>query len=141
MWSWRRWKPRRRRCLKPAEATPAEMELDTSLHLELETTFQSEVGEDDAPSQELQVALEIAEAITPVKPHSLPGVPSTPRQDLEPKKHAMFSTPSHGVPPNSMMTTSTPDQARKVLEADEDGNLNNTAGSNAFSADGSFMDL
>ena len=69
------------------------------------------------------------------------GVCSTPRQDLESKKAAMFSTPSHGVLPNSMMTTSTPDQARKVLEEDEDGTLNNTAGSNAFSADGSFMDL
>merc|ERR1712181_70212 len=124
-----------------AEATPAEMELDTSLHLELETTFQSEVGDDYMPSQELQVALEIAEAITPVKPHSVPGVPSTPSQDLESKKHAMFSTTSHGVLPNSMMTNSTPDQARTVPEADEDGNLNNTAGSNAFSADGSFMDI
>ena len=71
----------------------------------------------------------------------MPGVPSTPRQDLESKKAAMLSTPSHGVASNSMMTTSTPDQARKVPEADEDGNLNNTAGSNAFSADGSFMDL
>ena len=71
----------------------------------------------------------------------VPGVPSTPRQDLESKKAAMFSTPSHDVASNSMMTTSTPDQRRKLLEVDEDGNLNNTAGSNAFSADGSFMDL
>merc|ERR1719234_2615856 len=127
--------------LTPTEAAPAEIELETSLHLELETTFQSDVGDDDMPSQELQEALEIAEAITPVKPHSVPGVLSTPGQDLESKKAAMFCTPSHGVPPSSMMTTSTPDHARKVLEPDEDGNLNNTAGSNAFSADGLFMDL
>ena len=71
----------------------------------------------------------------------VPGAPNTPCQDLESKKAAMFSTPSHGVASNSMMTTSTPDQRRKLLEVDEDGNLNNTAGSNAFSADGSFMDL
>ena len=71
----------------------------------------------------------------------MPGVASTPRQDLESKKAAMFSTPSHGVAPNSM-ATSTPDQTRKVsTEVDEDTNLNNTAGSNAFSADESFMDL
>merc|ERR1712037_821018 len=108
----------------------------------METSFHSEVSEDCSPSQELQVALEIAEALTPVKPPSGPGVPSTPRQDLDTMKPAMVSTPSHGGACNSL-TTSTPDQTRKVsAEVDgEESNLNNTATSNAFSADGSFMDI
>jgi len=124
------------------EVTVTPVEDDGTSLMELETSFNSEVGEDGGPSQELQVALEIAEAITPVKPPSVPGVPGTPRQDLGSKKASVFSTPSHGVPPNSL-ATSTPDQARKVTaEVDEeDSNLNNTAGSNAFSADGSFLDL
>ena len=66
------------------------------------------------------------------------GVASTPRQGLG----SMFSTTSHSLAPNSL-ATSTPDQGRKVSAevVEEDNNLNNTAGSNAFSADGSFMDL
>ena len=70
------------------------------------------------------------------------GVPSTPRQDLDTKKPAMVSTPSQGDARNSL-TTSTPDQTRKVsAEVDgEESNLNNTATSNAFSADGFFMDI
>ena len=123
----------------------------------------------------LQVALEIAEAITPVKPpigpgppsspisifcHSrfspssslasssfpstlikyVPGIASTPRQDRAYKNPAVASTPAHSVGTlNSLLATSTPDQRRKVSA--EEKNLNNTAGSNAFSADGSFMDL
>ena len=121
----------------------------------------------------LQVALEIAEAITPVKPpigpgppsspisifcHSrfspssslasssfpstlikyVPGIASTPRQDRASKN------PAHsGGTLNSLLATSTPDQRRKVSAKldEEERNLNNTAGSNAFSADGSFMDL
>jgi len=124
------------------EVTVTPVEDDGTSVMELETSFNSEVGEDGGPSQELQMALEIAEAITPVKPPSVPGVPGTPCQGLESKKASVFSTPSHGVPPNSL-ATSTPDQARKVTaEVDEeDSNLNNTAGSNAFSADGSFLDL
>ena len=39
----------------PAEVATAQKELEASLHLELETSYQSEVGDDDAPSQELQV--------------------------------------------------------------------------------------
>ena len=72
----------------------------------------------------------------------VPGVPSTPRQDLDTKKPAMVSTPSQGGARNSL-TTSTPDQTRKVsAEVDgEENNLNNTATSYAFSADGSFMDI
>ena len=72
----------------------------------------------------------------------VPGVPSTPRQGLDIKKPAMVSTPSQGDARNSL-TTSTPDQTRKVsAEVDgEESNLNNTATSNAFSADGSFMDI
>merc|ERR1719391_1336825 len=82
----------------------------------------------------IQMALEIAEAITPVKSPSVPGVASTPRLGLG----SMFSATSHSLAPNSL-ATSTPDQGRKVSAevVEEDNNLNNTAGSNAFSADGS----
>jgi len=90
------------------------------------------------------VALEIAEAITPVKPPIGPGVASTPHQDRGSKNPAVASTPAHnGRTLNSLLDTSTPDQRRKVSTElnEEERNLNNTAGSNAFSADGSFMDL
>ena len=86
------------------------------------------------------MALGIVEAITPVKPRGTPGAPSTPLLDPGSKKAAMFSTPTlRRDVASTSLATSTPDQARKVL--DKDDNLNNTAGSNAFSADGSFMDL
>jgi len=103
----------------------------------LETSFHSEVGGDEAgPSQELQAALEIAEAITPVKPRTLSSKPSTPLVDLP--KTQIPSTPTHGLTPTTM-ATSTPGRSTREVERVSD--LNNTAGSNAFSADGSFIDL
>jgi len=108
------------------------------------TSFQTELSGECSPSQELQVALAIAVAITPVKPPSDPGVSSTPCQDLDSKMPALVSTPSHvGVGAPNSLTTSTLDQTRKWAEEvdGEEGNLNNTAGSNAFSEEGSFMDI
>jgi len=103
----------------------------------LETSFHSGVGGDEAgPSQELQAALEIAEAITPVKPRTLSSKPSTPLVDLP--KIKIPSTPTHGLTPTTM-ATSTPGRSTREVEGVSD--LNNTVGSNAFSADGSFIDL
>ena len=74
----------------------------------------------------------------------MPGVAGTPRQDYASKNPAVLSTPARsGGSLNSLLATSTPDQRRKVSAelGEEERNLNDTAGSNAFSADGSFMDL
>ena len=84
----------------------------------------------------IQAALEIAEAITPVKPRTLSSKPSTPLVD--PPKIQIPSTPTHGLTPTTM-ATSTPGRSAREVEGVSD--LNNTAGSNAFSADGSFIDL
>ena len=85
-----------------------------------------------------QAALEFAEAITPVKPRTLSSKPSTPLVDLPKIKIPVPSTPTHGLTPTTM-ATSTP--GRSIREVEGVSDLNNTAGSNAFSADGSFIDL
>ena len=84
----------------------------------------------------IQAALEIAEAITPVKPRTLSSKPGTPLVDLP--KTKIPSTPTHGLVPTTM-ATSTPGRSTREVEGVSD--LNNTATSNAFSADGSFIDL
>merc|ERR1719402_1436323 len=95
----------------------------------LETSFHSEVcGDEAGPSQELQAALEMAEAITPVKPRTLSSKPSTPLVDLA--KIQIPYTPTHGLAPTTM-ATSTPGRSTREVEGVSD--FNNTA-SSAFSA-------